>query len=88
MIYVVYVIALLIYIALPLPGQLLFLLLNAFIPDPVPYVDEIVMTISTTRKLGKAVEIWDWINSHKALAAVIGICLLVAVIIILVNLMK
>lgn len=46
-----YIIGIGIYCVLPLPIQIPLLLLNTMLPDPIPYIDEIIMYGSTVKKL-------------------------------------
>ncbi len=49
MLLLVYMIALYIYWQFPVPGKLISILINLIVPDPVPYLDEIVMTIGLAK---------------------------------------
>lgn len=53
MIIILYAIALLIYMAVPMLGKIVLFVLNIFVPDPLPYIDEIVMFLGLVRKWGK-----------------------------------
>lgn len=44
------IIGLMVYLKLPFKYQLIFLAINFFIPDTIPFIDEIVMTGSTVKK--------------------------------------
>lgn len=45
----VYIIVLSIYMKAPLLGKLLVLIINFFVPDPIPYIDEILMFFGLLR---------------------------------------
>ena len=59
----------------PLPVQLILMGLNFFIPDPIPFLDEIIMVGGVLSKLywldGIAFAIESFISEHKVLSAVI-----------------
>lgn len=56
-----------IYIVLPLPLQIIFLLTNIMVPDPIPVLDELVMLISLSKKMSQAGRFLDFINTHPIL---------------------
>lgn len=70
---IIYIIGLVIYVYLPLPGQIVFLLLNIIIPDPIPYVDEIIMYGSVIRKIRSGGKVVVFLDEHPALAKGIAI---------------
>lgn len=53
MIIVLYMIGLLIYMAVPFLGKLAIMILNMLVPDPLPYIDEIVMFLGLCKHLNK-----------------------------------
>ncbi len=77
-----YIIGIGIYCVLPLPIQIPLLLLNTMLPDPIPYIDEIIMYGSTVKKLVRLGNTLQWISEHKALtvAIIVGICILIKII--------
>ena len=48
---IVYIIAFLLFLFAPLPFQILFMLANIFIPDPIPVIDEALMLASIVKKI-------------------------------------
>lgn len=50
---------LVLYWILPLPLQLIMFVINGFIPDPIPFLDEIVMIISFFKKLSLVANIFE-----------------------------
>lgn len=65
-----------VYVGLPLWAKLIFWVINSFLPDPIPVVDEVFMfaaIINDILKLYKVMAIAEWIRSHKLLALCIGI---------------
>ena len=42
LIFIIYALGILLYIALPLKMQIIILVLNTFLPDRLPYIDEII----------------------------------------------
>lgn len=60
-----------IYFALPLPIQLVILVVNAIIPDPIPYIDEIIMIGGIISKIELLENIGDFISEHKILSLII-----------------
>lgn len=73
-----------VYVALPLWAKFIVLIINSFIPDPIPVLDEVLMfaaTINDMIKIQKAMLISQWIRSHKVLSIciILGIVLLIAV---------
>ena len=71
-----YFLLLSIFVACPLIGKLILLGLNAFIPDPLPYIDEIVMIGSTAGNIlgvfSKVGSLFEFIWNHKIISFVIG----------------
>lgn len=68
------------YFACPMPIQLILTGLNLFIPDPIPYLDEIIMIggiLSKLYWLDNAVDnIGDFLSEHKVLCLVIVLVIL------------
>ncbi len=53
-----YIFFLALYLVCPFPAQLIIFLINLFVPDPVPCIDEIVMVIGLIKK-------WEAIEEFK-----------------------
>ena len=62
-----------IYFALPLAVQLILFAINAIVPDPIPYLDEIIMVGGILSKLKKLDDIEDFISKHKVLSCIIAV---------------
>lgn len=62
-----------IYFALPLAVQLILFAINAIVPDPIPYLDEIIMVGGILSKLKKLDDIEDFISEHKVLSCIIAV---------------
>ena len=62
-----------IYFALPLAVQLILFAINAIVPDPIPYLDEIIMGGGILSKLKKLDDIEDFISEHKVLSCIIAV---------------
>ena len=62
---IVYIIGIGVYVTLPVKWQILFLILNAILPDRIPYIDEIIMYSSTIKKLLYIEKLADWIEQNK-----------------------
>ena len=62
-----------IYFALPLAVQLILFAINAIVPDPIPYLDEIIMVGGIFSKLKKLDDIEDFISEHKVLSCIIAV---------------
>ncbi len=76
---------------MPLPLQLIFLIVNTIIPDPIPILDEVIMYGSFFKKLFTVArwveridEFRDWYSNNKAK----GRCIVVAGVILLCILLK
>lgn len=78
-----YSVFLLIFIACPLIGKLILLVLNVIVPDPLPYIDEIVMIGSTAGNVlgavSKADKLIDFISEHKVVGVILGIVLILII---------
>lgn len=83
MIIIVYVIGIMVYLALPFPAQIVVLLFNTIIPDPIPFVDEIIMYGSAMQKYARAVSILEWITNHKVLSIILAIVIVMCVMVFL-----
>ena len=72
-----------VYMAFPIKAKIVIMLLNFFLPDPIPWVDEFIMLVGIVAKMDKAVRVWEFITRHKFLVAVsvILVILLVAAVV-------
>ena len=76
-----YIIGVLFYCGLPWYLQFVVLLFNTFIPDPVPYLDEIIMYASFVKKVVMVDTIVSFVKEHPILTGIliiIGVCGLVS----------
>ncbi len=81
---IIVIIGAIIYVSLPLPLQFIVLLLNTKIPDPIPYIDEIIMYGAFLKKLiavARIEECLEWIEEHKLISILIGISVITVIII-------
>lgn len=69
-----------IYWVIPLPIQIILFIINAFIPDMIPVVDELLMVIAMVNRMKKYVAIRNFIRVHKILTAVIFVAIIISVI--------
>ena len=69
-----------IYWVIPLPIQIILFIINAFIPDMIPVVDELLMVIARVNRMKKYVAIRNFIRVHKILTAVIFVAIIISVI--------
>lgn len=64
---------LIIYVVAPIPMQILILIVDAFVPDPIPAMDEIFMVIVLGNRIRKMIMISNFVKKHKFLTLLIGI---------------
>lgn len=76
MMVILFIIVMIVYLILPAPLQIIICIANFFLPDTIPVIDEVVMTVGVIKKLGIIARIWEWAGEHKVLAIIIGILLL------------
>lgn len=65
MLIIVSIIIIIIYLACPIIGKLALILANSILPDPVPYVDEIIMWIGLLMHLSRLMRLAEFIQEHK-----------------------
>lgn len=86
---IVALIILVIYLASPLIGKAVLLLVNTFIHDPIPFIDEIIMWIGLLQHLDRALRIVDYIREHKKtikkIAIIVGAAILLVVFLVIVS---
>ncbi|WP_036613259.1 hypothetical protein [Oribacterium sp. P6A1] len=68
---IVYGIVFLIFLGAPLPFQIVFMIINIFIPDPIPVVDEALMAASIIKKLAGAERIIEFSNENPKVFKII-----------------
>lgn len=69
-----------IYWVIPLPIQIILFIINAFVPDMIPVVDELLMVIAMVNRMKKYVAIRNFIRVHKILTTVIFAAIVIGVI--------
>lgn len=80
------IIAALIYICLPWYFQSAVWLVNLFIPDPIPFLDEVIMFVPIAYKIKKIIDISEFLRKYGIVLAVllgIGIAALIICMIVL-----
>lgn len=77
---ILYFVVLAAYIAMPLIGKLVLMVINAFITDPLPYIDEIIMFFSMGKHLTKLEDMVTHIQLHKVAYKRIGTIVVITVI--------
>lgn len=79
MLYIIgYVLVFSLFWGAPFWLQILFTLLNVFINDPIPLIDEAVMGVSIVKKIISAVRIAEFVSAHKIISALIAVGLIVS----------
>lgn len=76
----VYIVVFGVYFSSPLPVRLLIMLLNCWLPDPIPVIDEVIMMSGILSKLLFVERIMDFVSEHKILSAIIGAAIIFMVI--------
>lgn len=74
------IIFLLIFLAVPLPAQIILACINFLVPDPIPYIDEIIMVLSVMKK---TVSAYEFCEDHPGIALGIAIGILALFILVL-----
>ncbi len=82
------IVVLIIYLCCPIIGKVILLALNTFLPDPIPFVDEIIMWLGLCMNLAKfgvfisdiTEKAFSYIKMHKNIFIAIGIIILVLLI--------
>lgn len=76
----IYIFLITIYIALPLPLQITFFLINITVPDPIPVLDELIMLISLCKKMRQAGHFLNFIDSHPILFKVLVFIIILGIV--------
>lgn len=77
MLYIFFLIYMAVYWVFPLPVQIILLIADAFVPDMIPVVDELLMAMVVINRVKKYIAIGNFIRTHKILTAVIMIAIVV-----------
>ncbi|MBU3112701.1 hypothetical protein [Clostridium lacusfryxellense] len=70
---IIAIIVLLFFLAAPLKTKIVLAIINIFLPDPIPYVDEFIMWGNIFLNITKAKRIIEFVWDHKALSIFCGI---------------
>lgn len=75
---IIFVAAYVIYCALPFWAEVILIIINMSIPDPIPFLDEILMVLPAIKKIHMILVIEDAVERHPiikylAIAAVIAV---------------
>lgn len=65
--------AICVFVILPLPFKLIFLVINLSTPDAIPFLDEIIMISNTVERMARYGRIFMWIEDHPYLSIAIFI---------------
>ena len=77
MIYIALFLFLCVYWVAPFPIQIILLIVDAFVPDPIPAIDEIFMLLAVVNRIKKYIAISNFIKTHKILTALLLIVVIV-----------
>ena len=84
---VAYVIILCVYAVCPFLIQIAGFILNAFVPDPIPFLDEFIMILCMFTKIARFMEfiedVGDFISEHRTvfiIAAIVCVGIVVGII--------
>lgn len=66
-----YIFGLIIYIALPFPLQILLLIINTVTPDPIPFIDEIIMYGGALKKMMSFLDVISFFEEHEIIAFIV-----------------
>jgi len=70
---IIYIFFLLIFIACPLPAQIVLFIINALVPDPIPIFDELIMVIAMLKKLSAIANIAEFLSEHWWARVLLGV---------------
>lgn len=77
MIYLFFLLFFVIYYVLPIPVQIILLLIDGFAFDPLPVIDELLMIVMVTDRIRKVVWVHNFIKAHRFLSLLIIIGLFI-----------
>lgn len=80
-----YIIFICIYLVCPFWVKPILLLINTIIPDPIPFVDEVIMWGGLLSKLATLGRISEFVSENKKMSIVIGFGIIIVLISILSN---
>ena len=70
---VLYTLFLWAFVFFPLPVQIICFGINAFVSDPIPVLDEVIMVIATLKKMNSYGKILSFVMEHKLMSVIIAI---------------
>lgn len=77
---IIALIFLMFFIVAPLRTKIVLFLINSVLPDPIPYVDEVIMCANILSNIIKAINIVEYLSEHKFIAAMLGISSVLAIV--------
>lgn len=76
-------IILFIYMLCPLIGKIILVIVNSFIPDPLPYLDECVMWLGIILNIKRALNITDFILRHRIITIILIVLAIIGIYIVI-----
>lgn len=77
---IVYGVILILFAISPLLVKLFLFILNAFITDPIPFVDEFIMLLTFASHMETLEEILEFVEDHPIISILIGIIIIAVLI--------
>ena len=82
MLYIALFLFLCIYWVAPLPVQIVLFIIDAFVPDMVPVIDELVMLIAIVNRVKTYIVVKSFMAEHKILTILFLIVMLVGIVLV------
>ena len=82
MLYIALFLFLCIYWVAPLPVQIVLFIIDAFVPDMVPVIDELVMLIAIVNRVKTYIAVKSFMAEHKILTILFLIVMLVGIVLV------
>ena len=82
MLYIALFLFLCIYWVAPLPVQIVLFIIDAFVPDMVPVIDELVMLIAIVNRVTTYIAVKSFMAEHKILTILFLIVMLVGIVLV------
>lgn len=77
MLYVALFLFLCIYWIAPLPVQIILFIVDAFVPDMVPVIDELIMLLVVVNRIKTYITIRSFMEEHKILTTLLLIIMII-----------
>ena len=77
MLYVALFLFLCIYWIAPLPVQIILFIVDAFVPDMVPVIDELIMLLAVVNRIKTYITIRSFMEEHKILTTLLLIIMII-----------